>query len=53
MKQITSRSNPKQELLPEPSIIEEKQRQLTEEDYIKIPETGAKLTARDAKIFID
>jgi len=49
MKQITGRQ--KQELLPEPNIIQEKQ--LLGSDYIYLPKTGAKLTARDAKIFID
>jgi len=37
--------------LPEPNIIQEKQ--LLEADYIYMPSTGAKLTARDAKIFVD
>lgn len=49
MKQITSRE--KKELLPEDDIIYQKQ--LPESDYIYIETTGAKLTARDAKIFID
>ena len=49
MKQITGRE--KKELMPDPNIIKEKQ--LVEEDYIFIPSTGAKLTARDAKNFVD
>lgn len=51
MKTITSRS--KKELLPYPDIIETKQNELPEIDYIEVKETGAKLVVRDAKIFID
>jgi hypothetical protein len=49
MKQITGRNE--KELLPEAEII--KQKQLNDNDFIYIDKTGAKLTARDAKIFVD
>ena len=49
MKQITGRE--KKELQPEANIIQEKQ--LVDDDFIYIPSTGAKLTARDAKLFVD